>query len=107
MSLLQGVVPEDLKSARVVPLYKKSDKTAVGNYRPVYNLSVVSKIFERIVYDQVYSYFSNTKLFYEFQSGFKSNCFNKYLLNSFNRLQSGLKWIRVIWLECYFLTNNF
>jgi len=74
MSLLQGVVPEDLKSARVVPLYKKSDKTAVGNYRPVSILSVVSKIFERIVYDQVYSYFSNTKLFYEFQSGFRSNC---------------------------------
>ena len=35
LSLLQGVVPDDLKSARVVPLFKKSDKTEVGNYRPV------------------------------------------------------------------------
>ena len=35
-------------------------------------LSVVSKIFKRVVYDQVYSYFTNTKLFYEFQSGFRS-----------------------------------
>ena len=61
MSLLQGVVPDDLKSAIVVPLYNKSDNTAFGNYRLVSILSVVSKIFERVVYDQVYSYFSNTK----------------------------------------------
>ena len=72
LSLLHGVVPDDLKSTRGVPLYNKSDFTAVGNYRPVYNLSVVSKIFERVVYYQVYSYFTNTELFYEFQSGFRS-----------------------------------
>ena len=35
-------------------------------------MSVVYKIFKRVVYDQVYSYFTNTKLFYEFQSGFRS-----------------------------------
>ena len=35
LSLIQGVVPDDLKSARVVPLFKKHDKTEVGNYRPV------------------------------------------------------------------------
>jgi len=41
LSLLQGIIPDDLKSARVVPLYKKSDKTAVGNYRSVSILYVV------------------------------------------------------------------
>ena len=35
ISLIQGVVPDDLKSARVVPLFKKNDKTEVGYYRPV------------------------------------------------------------------------
>jgi hypothetical protein len=35
LSLIQGVVPDDLKAARLVPLYKKSDKTEVGNYRRV------------------------------------------------------------------------
>ena len=35
LSIIQGVVPDDLKSARVVPLFKKNDKTEVGNYRPV------------------------------------------------------------------------
>ena len=36
------------------------------------DLSIVSKIFERIVYDQVESYLSEQKLLYEFQSGFRS-----------------------------------
>ena len=35
LSLIQGQVPDDLKTARVVPLYKKNDKTDVSNYRPV------------------------------------------------------------------------
>ena len=66
MSLLHGVVPDDLKSTRGVPLYNKSDFTAVGNYRPVSILSVVSKIFERVVYDQVYSYFTKPNYFMNF-----------------------------------------
>ena len=41
LSLIQGVVPDDLKSARVVPLFKKSDKTEVGNYRPVSILTII------------------------------------------------------------------
>jgi len=35
LSIIQGVVPDDLTSARVVPIYKKSDKTDIGNYCPV------------------------------------------------------------------------
>ena len=55
LSLIQGVVPDDLKSARAVPLFKKSDKTEVGNYRPVSILTIILE-FERVVYDQVESY---------------------------------------------------
>lgn len=72
MSLIQGQVPDDLKTARVVPLYKKDDKLSVGNYRPVSILNVISKILEKVVYDQVESYFKDNKLLYKFQSGFRS-----------------------------------
>ena len=72
LSLLQGVVPDDLKSARVVPIFKKNDKTSVGNYRPVSILSIVSKVFEKVVYDQVESYFKDNKLLYKFLSGFRN-----------------------------------
>ena len=56
LSLIQGVVPDDLKSARVVPLFKKNDRTEVGKYRPVSILTIISKVFEKVVYDQVESY---------------------------------------------------
>ena len=72
LSIIQGVVPHDLKSAMVVPLLKKNDKTGVGNYRPVSILSIISRVFERVVYDQVEAYSDQKKLLYKFQSGFRS-----------------------------------
>jgi hypothetical protein len=69
--LIQGIVPDDLKAARVVPLFKKNDKTEVGNYRPVSILSIVSKIFEKVVYDQISSYLKEMDILYKFQSGFR------------------------------------
>ena len=71
MSIIQGSVPDELKSARVVPLYKKNDKTDVGNYRPVSILSIVSKILERVIYDQLEQYLVQNSLLYEYQSGFR------------------------------------
>ena len=72
LSLIQDVVPDDLKSARAVPLFGKSDKTEVGNYRPVSILTIISKVFERVVYVQVDSYLDQKTLLYKFQSGFRS-----------------------------------
>ena len=70
LSLIQGIVPDDLKSARVVPLFKKNDKTEVRNYRSISILSIISKVFERVVYDQIQTYLVERKLLYNFQSGF-------------------------------------
>lgn len=71
LSIIQGVVPDDLKSARVVPIYKKSDKTDVGNYRPVSILSILSKVIERVIYDQLEDYLASNSLLYKHQSGFR------------------------------------
>ena len=56
LSLSQGVFPSQLKTAKVIPLYKSNDKQLIKNYRPVSLLSVFSKIFERIVYNSLYSF---------------------------------------------------
>jgi len=72
LSLKTGKVPRDFKTARVVPLYKKGDCNYEGNYRPVSILPIVSKVFERIVHDQLYQYLSSNSLVYDFQSGFRS-----------------------------------
>ena len=72
LSLSSGQVPSDFKTARVVPLYKKGDCNYVQNYRPVSVLEVVSKVFERIVHEQLYQYLSSNSVIYKYQSGFRS-----------------------------------
>eukprot|EP00111_Clytia_hemisphaerica_P016169 TCONS_00047850-protein len=49
--------PQSLKRARVTPVFKKEDKFLKKNYRPISILPAFSKIFERIMHDQLSSYF--------------------------------------------------
>ena len=51
--------PQSLKKARVTPVYKKEDKFLKKNYRPISILPAFSKIFERIMHDQLSSYFDD------------------------------------------------
>ena len=49
-----GIFPDDWKCARATPLFKQGDRDDLNNYRPISVISVVVKVFERIVYDQLY-----------------------------------------------------
>ena len=50
-SLQCGIFPEELKLAKIVPIYKnKEDKNKMCNYRPISLLSSFSKVFEKVVY---------------------------------------------------------
>ena len=51
-SLLSGIFPDDWKCARVTPLFKQSEASDLNNYRPISVISIIAKVFERIVYDQ-------------------------------------------------------
>ena len=73
LSFHQCKLPSDLKQARVVPLYKKASKTEPGNYRPVSILCIISKIIERVVYNQINDHLKRNNLLYEFQSGFRTS----------------------------------
>ena len=70
-SLCSGIFPTKLKIARVIPLFKKGDPHVFDNYRPISLLPAISKIFERIVFDQTYNYFTKNKLLYTSQYGFR------------------------------------
>ena len=71
LSITSGYVPDDLKIAKVTPLYKKNNKLEVGNYRSVSVLSAVSKILEKAVYDQIQKYLLERDLIFQNQSGFR------------------------------------
>ena len=73
LSITTGNIPDDLKAARVVPLYKKKGKTNVENYRPISVLSIISKVFEKVVFNQLNNFLTEHKLLYTFQSGFRSS----------------------------------
>ena len=72
LSIWSGVFPDDRKRAKIVPIYKKKAKTEPGNYRPVSVLSVISKVLERIICEQLTDYIEKHDYLYELQSGFCS-----------------------------------
>ena len=67
-SLINGDFPHCLKQAEVIAVFKKEEKLDKSNYRPVNILPVISKIYERLMYEQIYKYFD--QIFSKFQCGF-------------------------------------
>ena len=63
-SISIGCFPDILKIARVTPLFKEGSTEEVNNYRPISNLPLFSKIFERVFYDQLYRYFEQKKNYF-------------------------------------------
>lgn len=71
-SLASAIVPAELKTAAVTPILKKPglDHLNMDNYRPISNLTFLSKILEKVVASQLRSYLDINGLFEPFQSGF-------------------------------------
>ena len=68
-SISQGIFPDDWKCAKVTPLFKQGDRDDLNNYRPISVISVMAKVFERIVYDQLYAYLEEHNIICKYQSG--------------------------------------
>jgi hypothetical protein len=62
-----------LKVAKVSPVFKTCDRKEGSNYRPISVLPVVSKMFQKLVFSQVYGYFMKENMFSDHQSGFRPN----------------------------------
>ena len=72
LSLNNGIFPDQLKLAKVVPIFKSGDVMLFNNYRPVSVLPIFSKILERVMYSRFLNYLNKNKILYEFQFGFRS-----------------------------------
>ena len=73
LSLSTGIVPHQLKVAKVIPIYKKDDADVFSNYRPVSVLPCLSKILERLVFNRCIDYIDKNNVLNEKQFGFRSN----------------------------------
>ena len=85
-----GIYPCEWKKANVVPIHKKGDKQALKNYRPVSLLPFCSKIFERLIYNEMFGFFLDEGLIIANQSGFKPehSCINQFLSITHNIYKS-------------------
>ena len=52
-SLVQGIFPDELKVANITPVFKANDSSKFNNYRPISVLSILSKIFEKAMYNRL------------------------------------------------------
>ena len=70
-SLKTGVFSSELKLARMVPIFKAGDSSALTNYRPISVLTFFAKVFEKIVYNKLLKFISDNNIFYDHQYGFR------------------------------------
>ena len=73
LSLSTGIVPNELKIAKVIPIYKKDDTEVFSNYRPVSVLPCLSKILERLVFNRYMNFIDQNNILNNKQFGFRSN----------------------------------
>ena len=70
-SLDQGKVPDDWKTAKIMPIFKKGQKSNPSNYRPVSLTSITCKLLEHIIHSNIMDHFENHKILNNIQHGFR------------------------------------
>jgi hypothetical protein len=73
LSLSTGHVPQQLKIAKVVPIYKKDAAEIMSNYRPISLLPCFSKVLERLVFNRSIQFLNSNNILNEKQFGFRAN----------------------------------
>ena len=75
LSLSKGVVPDQVKIAKIIPIYKMAGpKDDFNSYRPISILSSFGKLIEKVVCNQLMGYLMENNLLYQHQYGFRSGC---------------------------------
>jgi len=70
MSFHHGQFHTRLKLAKVVPIFKNDDKLSVCNYRPIFALSVFSKVLEKLMFKRMSIFIENHTILSTYQFGF-------------------------------------
>ena len=91
-SFSTGIVPENFKLARVLPVFKKGDHTNLNNYRPISLLSVFNKLLEKLMYNRLIAYLQKKNILYDKQFGFRSqNSTEHAILTIIDKIQKAIE----------------
>ena len=103
LSIKTSSFPDCCKTAKLKPLFKgKGSKTDPKNYRPISLLPLISKIMERVIYDQTELFLSKNNILYRFQSGFRKN-HSTGLMRCLFRIINNLKKMRKNMLKLIYI----
>ena len=72
VSIENNIFPDGWKIVKATPIYKEGEKSEKSNYRPISVLPVISRLFEKPIYDQLYQYMNGSGLLSPDQSGFRA-----------------------------------
>ena len=91
--IYNGILPNNLKHADITPTFKKIERLHKTNYRPISILSTLSKVYEKLFYNQIYNYFNG--IFSKYLCGFRKgqsthHCLLFMLESLRNALDKGL-----------------
>ena len=91
-SMSKGIFPDILKVGKITQIYKKDNPELLENYRPVSTLPIFGKIFEKVIYERLYSFMVSQNIMTSCQFGFRKGHSTSHALNySINHIQKALK----------------
>ena len=70
-SIKKEIFPDELKRAKVVPIFKSGNKESIENYRPISILSVFTKNFEKVMYKHLINFVDKNDILYKYLFGFR------------------------------------
>ena len=72
ISTRNSIFPKSWKTARVTTIFKEGDKSERSNYRPISVLPVLTRLFEKLIFNQQYKFLNDNNLLSQEQSGFRA-----------------------------------
>ena len=98
LSLSHHYLPQEWRTHLIKPIFKSGDKSLITNYRPIFLLCIVSKVLEKLVYDNMVDFV--TKSTYVYQFGFlRGRSTLQQLLLFFNTIFSSVSQTDVVYLD--------
>jgi len=79
-----AIFPSTEKCSKITPVYKSGERTIMDNYRPISVLPVISKVFERVVHNQLYDYLEANNMLSERQFGFRKRSSTQHAVTFFS-----------------------